>query len=310
MGSKDQLEFPLMGSKDESVIPVLNSMDQSELPPLFVKLSFDKSSLAQAIWQVWSLIEMINRSFSSGEEGWFEKKQLDVKKVENEKATWNYYLQCWLEVETETLRSSMAAHMEKRVSKAPTQTSLITYFHSLRKKECYLVTQNPLLSNSFRGQSHSENGALAAFCLKWKMHLVTPLSFLDHIIRRLGLKNNLHWEFLRRPPPHCGRPCSDLNADLPYTILPATLGDMLSIISEPVQPLTSAPSPSLNIADIVDPPLPAVANGSTPDDTEFDFRSSPTGARPVLAPSSSDKTNIANIGVSIVAAMLLCLLST
>lgn len=34
--------------------------------------------------------------------------------------------------------------------------------------------------------------------LKWKMHPVTPLSFLDHIIRRLGLKTNLHWEFLRR----------------------------------------------------------------------------------------------------------------
>ncbi|KAG5238782.1 cyclin D3 family protein [Salix suchowensis] len=34
--------------------------------------------------------------------------------------------------------------------------------------------------------------------LKWKMHPVTPLSFLDHIIRRLGLKNNVHWEFLRR----------------------------------------------------------------------------------------------------------------
>ncbi|KAL2324212.1 hypothetical protein Fmac_023270 [Flemingia macrophylla] len=35
--------------------------------------------------------------------------------------------------------------------------------------------------------------------LKWKMHPVTPLSFLDHIIRRLGLKTHLHWEFLR----HC-----------------------------------------------------------------------------------------------------------
>ncbi|CAK7329939.1 unnamed protein product [Dovyalis caffra] len=34
--------------------------------------------------------------------------------------------------------------------------------------------------------------------LKWKMHPVTPLSFLDHIIRRLGLKTNVHWEFLRR----------------------------------------------------------------------------------------------------------------
>ncbi|GMJ03510.1 CYCLIN D3;1 [Hibiscus trionum] len=34
--------------------------------------------------------------------------------------------------------------------------------------------------------------------LKWKMHPITPLSFLNHIIRRLGLKTPLHWEFLKR----------------------------------------------------------------------------------------------------------------
>ncbi|PIA27132.1 hypothetical protein AQUCO_08300073v1 [Aquilegia coerulea] len=34
--------------------------------------------------------------------------------------------------------------------------------------------------------------------LHWKMNPVTPLSFLDHIIRRLGLKTNLHWEFMKR----------------------------------------------------------------------------------------------------------------
>ncbi|XLR29936.1 hypothetical protein S83_057836, partial [Arachis hypogaea] len=34
--------------------------------------------------------------------------------------------------------------------------------------------------------------------LNWKMHHVTPLSFLDHIIRRLGLKTHLHWQFLKR----------------------------------------------------------------------------------------------------------------
>ncbi|KAJ8766874.1 hypothetical protein K2173_009218 [Erythroxylum novogranatense] len=39
---------------------------------------------------------------------------------------------------------------------------------------------------------------LVMSALKWKMHPVTPLSFIDHIIRRLGLKNRLHWEFLRR----------------------------------------------------------------------------------------------------------------
>ncbi|KAI3445953.1 hypothetical protein Pfo_002618 [Paulownia fortunei] len=33
--------------------------------------------------------------------------------------------------------------------------------------------------------------------LKWRMNPVTPISFLDHIIRRLGLKSYIHWEFLR-----------------------------------------------------------------------------------------------------------------
>lgn len=37
--------------------------------------------------------------------------------------------------------------------------------------------------------------------LQWKMNPVTPISFFDHIIRRLGLKTHLHWEFLER----CGR---------------------------------------------------------------------------------------------------------
>ncbi|MCL7051624.1 hypothetical protein MKW94_020427 [Papaver nudicaule] len=34
--------------------------------------------------------------------------------------------------------------------------------------------------------------------LHWKMNPVTPLSFLDHVIRRLGLKSNLHWEFMQK----------------------------------------------------------------------------------------------------------------
>ncbi|KAM7479155.1 hypothetical protein LguiA_027368 [Lonicera macranthoides] len=36
--------------------------------------------------------------------------------------------------------------------------------------------------------------------LEWRMNPVTPLSFLDHIIRRLGLKNNKnqHWEFYKK----------------------------------------------------------------------------------------------------------------
>ncbi|XP_022772213.1 cyclin-D3-1-like [Durio zibethinus] len=34
--------------------------------------------------------------------------------------------------------------------------------------------------------------------LQWKMNPVTPLSFVDYIARRLGLKDHLCWEFLRR----------------------------------------------------------------------------------------------------------------
>ncbi|WCJ31267.1 CYCLIN D3 3 [Euphorbia peplus] len=34
--------------------------------------------------------------------------------------------------------------------------------------------------------------------LEWRMNPVTPICYFDHIIRRLGLKNHLHWEFLRR----------------------------------------------------------------------------------------------------------------
>ncbi|KAI4314999.1 hypothetical protein L6164_027853 [Bauhinia variegata] len=32
--------------------------------------------------------------------------------------------------------------------------------------------------------------------LKWRMNPVTPISFFEHIVRRLGLKCRLHWEFL------------------------------------------------------------------------------------------------------------------
>ena len=38
---------------------------------------------------------------------------------------------------------------------------------------------------------------LVLSALQWRMHPVTPVSFLDHIIRRLGLKTSLHWEFLK-----------------------------------------------------------------------------------------------------------------
>ncbi|XP_041028368.1 cyclin-D3-2 isoform X1 [Juglans microcarpa x Juglans regia] len=67
--------------------------------------------------------------------------------------------------------------------------------------------------------------------LQWRMNPVTPMSFFDHIIRRLGLKNHLHWEFMWR----CERLVLFLIADsrvmthLPSTLAAAT---MLHVIED------------------------------------------------------------------------------
>ncbi|KAK8562891.1 hypothetical protein V6N13_018557 [Hibiscus sabdariffa] len=71
--------------------------------------------------------------------------------------------------------------------------------------------------------------------LQWKMHPITPLSFLDHIIRRLGLKTHLHWEFLKRCEHLLLSVISDSRSVLylPSVLATAT---MMNIIDQ-VQPL-------------------------------------------------------------------------
>ncbi|OVA02067.1 Cyclin [Macleaya cordata] len=74
--------------------------------------------------------------------------------------------------------------------------------------------------------------------LHWKMNPVTPLSFLDHIIRRLGLKNHLHWEFKRR----CERLLLSIISDSRFVCyLPSVLAaaTMLNVINhvEPCNPI-------------------------------------------------------------------------
>ncbi|KAF9618744.1 hypothetical protein IFM89_002439 [Coptis chinensis] len=66
--------------------------------------------------------------------------------------------------------------------------------------------------------------------LHWRMNQVTPLSFLDHIIRRLGLKNNLHWEFMKR----CERFHASLLIRGPFCYLPSYLlfATMMHVIKE------------------------------------------------------------------------------
>ncbi|GFS40058.1 similar to CYCLIN D3;2 [Actinidia rufa] len=73
--------------------------------------------------------------------------------------------------------------------------------------------------------------------LQWRMNPVTPISFLDHIMRRLGLKTHLHWEFLRR----CEKQLLSLLSDARFVgYLPSVLAasTMLHVIQQ-VEPCHS-----------------------------------------------------------------------
>ncbi|XP_019422652.1 PREDICTED: cyclin-D3-2-like isoform X3 [Lupinus angustifolius] len=50
----------------------------------------------------------------------------------------------------------------------------------------------------FEAKSIQRMELLVLSTLKWRMNPVTPISFIEHFVRRFGLKSPLHWEFLRR----------------------------------------------------------------------------------------------------------------
>ncbi|GAB2267576.1 Belongs to the cyclin [Dionaea muscipula] len=90
----------------------------------------------------------------------------------------------------------------------------------------------------FEAKTIQKMELLVLSSLEWKMHPVTPLSFLDHVIRRLRLKSHLHWEFLRR----CERLLLSLVSDLrfvgypPFVLAAATMLHVIDQI-EPSNPL-------------------------------------------------------------------------
>ncbi|CAD5173509.1 unnamed protein product [Musa acuminata subsp. malaccensis] len=90
-------------------------------------------------------------------------------------------------------------------------------------------------------------------------------------------------------------PCSDLNANLPYSILPAEPGTLLSLASPDAAPPAEAPAPVLEVADVVDPPLPPVA-----DLVEKAPVTSPTTQHP----PSGQPANVANAALCLLMAML------
>ncbi|KAJ6731771.1 GLYCEROPHOSPHODIESTER PHOSPHODIESTERASE GDPDL6-RELATED [Salix purpurea] len=90
-------------------------------------------------------------------------------------------------------------------------------------------------------------------------------------------------------------PCSSNSMpDSSYSIMPAEAGSLLKTVPEETQPPASSPTPALDVADVVDPPLPAVTKPESPP--------------PATTPHSSALQNIANEGLSLVAIMTLTLL--
>ncbi|KAJ0098179.1 hypothetical protein Patl1_28621 [Pistacia atlantica] len=87
----------------------------------------------------------------------------------------------------------------------------------------------------FEAKTIQKMEILVLSTLDWRMNPVTPISFFDHIVRRLGLKTHLHWEFMRR----CERLLLSVIVDSRFIAYPSSVlatATMLHIIKE-VEPL-------------------------------------------------------------------------
>ncbi|XP_018466015.2 glycerophosphodiester phosphodiesterase GDPDL6-like [Raphanus sativus] len=94
-------------------------------------------------------------------------------------------------------------------------------------------------------------------------------------------------------------PCSDLNRDLPFAILPADAGTLISVAAKEAQPPASAPNPPLDAKDVIDPPLPPVANLAT---------NNASGGSPPGSRRSGSIATTANLSLSFMAMLALRLL--
>ncbi|XP_028107788.1 cyclin-D3-1-like [Camellia sinensis] len=65
-------------------------------------------------------------------------------------------------------------------------------FHSIC---CFMVEESKFV---FEAKIIQRMELLVLSTLQWKMNSLTPLSFVDHIVRRFGFKTDLHLEFLWR----------------------------------------------------------------------------------------------------------------
>ncbi|KAG2665127.1 hypothetical protein I3760_16G115600 [Carya illinoinensis] len=93
-------------------------------------------------------------------------------------------------------------------------------------------------------------------------------------------------------------PCT--NTDKPeYNILPAQAGSLLSLVPREAQPPAETPLPPLQVSDVVDPPLPPVANITD---------AAPSTVNGAEAPRSSALANVASVSLSMVSIIVLALI--
>jgi len=108
-----------------------------------------------------------------------------------------------------------------------------------------------------------------------------------------------------------GSPCSDINNE--FSILPARPGELLKTTPLQDQPQAQAPLPPLEVANVVDPPLPPVNEASKPAESRAADETPPAAddATPAAAdaPAASDaRTELANCGFSAAAILVLATL--
>ncbi|XP_028208238.1 glycerophosphodiester phosphodiesterase GDPDL6-like isoform X2 [Glycine soja] len=103
--------------------------------------------------------------------------------------------------------------------------------------------------------------------------------------------------FMRSP---CSIPTND------PSILPAKPGDLLNTIPTEIQPPALAPLPPLEVANVVDPPLPAVTKSSKNSTVAEPADAGATPASPPLP--SGARANVASSGLSIITILVFAML--
>ncbi|KAA8522891.1 hypothetical protein F0562_009314 [Nyssa sinensis] len=201
--------------------------------------------------------------------------------------------------------------IKETISDAPKQSveEIKKYATAITVSRASIITTTDYLTTAFSSvvkKMHNANISVYVSVLRNEFitlpfdFFVDPMVELATYVAQIGV-NGVVTDYPATASAYLRSPCSNLNANLPYTILPVETGSLLSLAPPDLQPPAAAPAPALNVDDIVDPPLPVVSNSSS---------SAPPAAAPTEKPRSSSPGYGTNVALSLAVIMLLSLLST